>query len=316
MAMGKKMYPIPPWEQMLSTSTAEPFVKITDEITALEGLHFDRTGRYLYGVACGPNQVYRIDMESRNVDVILELDKYAPDYKVSAVKVHKDGRLFIACCNPDWTAGGIVSIEADGSGFTRYDAADGLVVDDMVFDSKGGCYVTDMCGTPTNQTGSIVYFEPDMITHRTIFGNMASPNGIALSTDETVLWVSDTQNGAIIRTILTEDGMGIAPLGQVVSYRTTGFMGPDSLVVDNEDNLYCAMYGQARVMIFDSMGWPTGQVLLPGRDDGLNFGTTHPMIRPGTSELYICTFDDLGSGAGIFRAEALAEANEHAFYRR
>lgn len=307
-------FPLPPSEAGLMTAEAEFFVRITDEITALEGLHFDRTGRYLYGVACGPNQVFRVDMETGEKDIILELDEYAPDYKVSAFKVHRDGRLFIACCNYNWTAGGIVSVGPDGTGFTRYDAADGIVADDMVFDSRGGCYVTDMCGTPTNETGSVVYFEPDMEHKHTIFGNLASPNGIALSTDESVLWVSDTQNGAIIRTELTADGMGIAPLGQSVVYRTTGYMGPDSLVVDSRDNVYCALYGQARVMVFNRMGWPIGQILMPGRAQGLNYGTTHPMIRPGTNEIYICTFDDLGSGACIYKSYAFAEANTKAFY--
>ncbi len=311
-----KHFPLPPSEAGLMTVEAEPFVKITDEITALEGLHFDRTGRYLYGVACGPNQVFRIDMETGKQDIILELDEYAPDLKVSAVKVHKNGRLFIACCNYNWTSGGIVSVDPDGTGFTRYDAADGIVADDMVFDAKGGCYVTDMCGTPTNETGSVVYFDSDIKQRHTVFGNLAAPNGIALSTDESILWVSDTQNGAIIRTELTSDGLGIAPLGQSVVYRTTGYMGPDSLVVDNMDNVYCALYGQARVMIFNKMGWPIGQILMPGRAEGLNYGTTHPMIRPGTREIYICTFDDRGSGACIYKTIAFAEANEKAFYRQ
>ena len=309
-----RFFPIPPSEAGLQTAAAEHFIKITDEVTALEGLHFDRTGKYLYGVACGPNQVFRVDMDTKEIKVILELDEYAPDLKVSAVKVHKDGRLFIACCNYNWTSGGIVSVESDGSNFTRYEEADGIVADDMVFDSKGGCYVTDMCGTPTNETGSIVYFDENMKRVKTVFGNMASPNGIALSTDERVLWVSDTQNGAIIRTELTEDGLGIAPLGQSVTYRTCGYTGPDSIVVDSEDNAYSAIYGQGRVLVFNRFGWPIGQILMPGREKGMNFGTTHPMIRPGTNEIYICTFDDLGSGAGIFKAEAFANANGKAFY--
>ena len=74
------------------------------------------------------------------------------------------------------------------------------------------------------------------------------------------------------------------------------------------------MYGQGRVMSFNKMGWPIGQVLLPGREKGLNYGVTHPVIRPGTRELYICTFDDLGSGASIFKTEAFTEANAKGFY--
>lgn len=308
---GMEFTPIPPSEMGLQTVVAEPWVKILDHPSDLEGLHFNRDGSMLYLVQCKDNLVCKVDKKTKEVSVVLELGRYAPEYAVSAVKIHKDGRIFVACVNPAFDDGGIIYINADGSGVTK--VAEHIVADDMVFDSKGGIYVTDMRGLPTDQTGAILYITPDYKERHTVFGNLATPNGIALSTDEKILWVTDTMNGNLIRTELTDDGMGAKRMNQSIVYRTTGFMGPDSLMVDNEDNVYCALYHQGRVLVFNKFGWPIGQVIMPGRAQGQNIATTHPMICPGTRELYICTNDDQ-NGAWILRAGSFAEANKQAFY--
>ena len=308
---GMAYVPIPPSEAALPSVEAQPWLRVFDSPSDLEGLHFNRDGSELYFVHCRDNLVCKVDMKTKDISVVLELNRYIPDYAVSAVKVHRDGRLFVACVNADFTDGGILFINPDGSGVTR--VAEHLVADDMAFDRRGGIYATDMRGRPTNETGAIFYISSDFSERYTVFKNIAAPNGITLSTDERVLWITDILNGNIIRTELTEDGLRPGRIGQCVVYRTTGYLGPDSLMVDNDDNVYCAMYGQGRVLVFNSWGWPIGQVLMPRRDEGYHLATTHPMIRPGTRELNICT-NDGRYGAGIFRAGSFAVANTKAFY--
>jgi lactonase len=64
-------------------------------------------------------------------------------------------------------------------------------------------------------------------------------------------------------------------------------------------------------MVFNSLGFPIGQYLLPGREDGHNLRSTSMVIRPGTDELLIFTNDwDKGQGSTIFAAKALAKAAE------
>lgn len=62
-------------------------------------------------------------------------------------------------------------------------------------------------------------------------------------------------------------------------------------------------------MVFNPLGIPIGQYLLPGRDEGHNLRSTSMVIRPGTNELLIFTNDwDKGRGSTIFTAKALAKA--------
>ncbi|MNT98957.1 Lactonase drp35 [compost metagenome] len=74
--------------------------------------------------------------------------------------------------------------------------------------------------------------------------------------------------------------------------------------VDADGNVYVAIYGQGRVMVFNQIGIPIGQVLLPGREQGHNLLSTSLAIDPNTNTLYSVTSDgDKGQGATIFNAK-------------
>ena len=51
-------------------------------------------------------------------------------------------------------------------------------------------------------------------------------NGIALSTDEKVLWVTETTTNRLHRIALEDDGVTIAPFGTTILF--SGHEGPDS----------------------------------------------------------------------------------------
>jgi lactonase len=93
-----------------------------------------------------------------------------------------------------------------------------------------------------------------------------------------------------------------------ITYHFTG-PAPDSMRADSDGNLYVAMYGQGRVLVFNKNGIPIGQVLSRGRDEGHNLQSTSMAIKPGTKDFYTVTNDgNGGQGATNFKAKVFAKA--------
>ena len=292
--------PIPPWERELQTVEAELFATVeTSGNVPVEGLCFDREGN-LYICKCLQGIVLRMDMNTKEFTEVFR----DPDLIPTAVKIHRDGRLFV-CCIGHKKTGRIFSINPDGSDMQVISA--GEDVDDLVFDSEGGIYFTKFVGTAIQKTGGIGYIPPDFSSSTMLFENLATPNGVALTLDESFLWVTEFGDNRLHRLALKKG------LRSSVSYHFTGFKGPDSCSIDEEDNLYVACVAQGRVLVFNYYGNPIGQVLIPGREEGRFLASSHPMVRPGTKELYICASDDFGGGAAIFKAGAFAKGNGKAF---
>lgn len=299
--------PIPPSEKDLQTITADFWFKVSDDFKQLEGLCFDREGKNLYLLEVFEGSIMKIDLTSMELSEVFNAAGMNP----ASLKIHKDGRLFV-CCLGDFKKGHVFAITPNGGNFETIIPQDaGFVVDDMVFDSKGGFYFTDFVGESCNPTGGVYYVSPDFKKIRPITKNMSGPNGVALSVNEQVLWITETNGGRLHMVELEEDGVTIPPFGTCVPYHFTGSLGPDSCCIDSEDNLYIAMYNQGRVMVFNPNGFPIGQVLIPGREKGHNLRTTHPMLIPGTDDLLICTNDGpRGWGSSIFCAKGFAKAHK------
>src|SRR5699024_12470195 len=90
----------------------------------------------------------------------------------------------------------------------------------------------------------------------------------------------------------------MAVVGVSIHYHFIGHEVTDSCCIDSDDNLYVAMYGQGRVLVFNKRGYPIGQILIPGRDQGHMLRSTHPAFIPVTDQLIICSNDienDVGS---------------------
>lgn len=298
--------PIPPAELGLQTIVAQPWLKV-DQVcySDLEGTNFDLDGNLWYVEAGGAaSRLHRVNCDTKE-DVVV----YADPLKraMSSVRPGRDGRVWIPSVGPSFDHGYIFSCNPDGSDYTL--ELEGPVVNDMVFDSKGGYYYTNFVGNISEQTGSVIYVTPDHKQHIPLLGHLASPNGLTLSTDEKTVWVTESNAMRLLRISLAPDGgpTDIASFGMRISYNFIGGGVCDSCEIDADDNLYVAMYEQGRILVFNRMGWPIAQVLLEGRDKGENILTTHCAIRPGTNELYICT-NDPKNGPQIFRANAFAKA--------
>ena len=286
--------PMIPSETLLQTVTAVPWIKISDERKQLEGLCFDKNGD-LYFLEVFGGHIMKLEVETMIVKDIYIADNLKP----AAIKIHKNGRLYVAFLGNFVDNGGIFSINPDGTDF-RYEIAPdkGYVIDDLVFTKDGGYYFTQFTGYTFNPTGGVYYVSPDNEIIQ-IAGNMAGANGIALSKDEGVLWVTETNNNKV----------DIPPYGAHVPYRFTGCNGPDSCCIDEDDNLYVAIAESGRCMVFNFLGYPIGQILMPGRSDGHMLISTHPYLRPNSDEVVICANDGDtgGQGSWLYRAKGFAE---------
>ncbi len=295
--------PIPPSEQGLQTIVAAPWFKVSDEGLQLEGPAFDRDGNLLFVEVFG-GRVFRLSEDKRLTTVVEENGLGS-----AGLALHKDGRIFVAGLGNFEDTGSVVAFAPDGSGMeTIVPPEAGYLADDLVFDENGGFYFTDFKGTSTNPTGGVYYVSPDFKEITPILENLSVANGIGLSPDGKTLWVTEFSKGLLHRVDLAGPTT-IAHFGTSVPYRFTG-PAPDSLRADADGNVYVAMYGQGRVLVFNRNGMPIGQILLPGRDDGHNLRSTSLAIKPGTRDLFILTNDwDGGEGSTIFHAQAFAEAS-------
>ena len=303
---GDHYFPLPPHELGLQTVKAEPWVHPGDKPFAqhMEGLCFDREGKYLYFCLIGEGKVGRVDMDTEEYEIIY----HDPAKHPVSVRIHQNGQLFVSSFAMGMN-GGVFVMNPDGSDVRQIIANE--LVDDLIFMPDGGFYYTVCDGNYYNRTGSVKYCTPDYKSTKMFIPNLASANGIALNKQKTHLWVTEYMGGRLHRFALNP-GPSVTQTSSVV-YHFTGTHGPDSCSIDNYGNVYVALQGQGRVMVFNSHGMPIGNILLPDRETGHNLCCSSVMVRPGTKETYISTCDDAGSGPWIFKASAFAVGNEEMY---
>ncbi|MFS2156690.1 SMP-30/gluconolactonase/LRE family protein [Pseudomonas sp. Pseusp122] len=301
-AQGQQLQGIAGAERDLPTITARRWIKVSDGALQLEGPSFDRDGNLLLVEVFG-GQVLKVDPQGR-------LSTLVPKNALGSagLAIHKDGRLFVAGLGNFKDTGNLTAYKADGSGKqVIIPANSNYLVDDLVFDSNGGFYFTDFKGTSTQPSGGVYYVPADGKRVVPILPNLAIANGIALSPDGKTLWVTEFATGLLHR-IELKDATTIAPFGEAVVYRFNG-PSPDSMRVDQDGNLYVAMYSQGRVLVLNPNGLPIGQILIPGRENGHYLRSTSLAFKPETNEVYLVASDgDLGEGSAIFKAQGFAQA--------
>ena len=279
---------------------AVPYHQVSSEGHTLEGAISDGKGNLLF-CDVTRREVLRLDA-CRKASVLVHFDTVAP----GGLALHKDGRLFIAAINLDNNRGNIHALTADGKLETIVGPDKGYLPNDLAFDSYGGLYFTDFKGTATNPAGGVYYIAPDGKTITPVLPGLAQANGVGLSKDGHTLWVTEFARGQLYRVDLATPTR-VTPVGTSIPYRFAG-PAPDSLRVDEKGNVYVAVYGHGRVLVFDALGIPKGQILLPGRDSGQNLLTTSLALVPSTDELFIVSGNPpTGAGAHVFRAKAMAK---------
>ncbi len=301
---------IPIQERHLAYEIAAPWFKVSDQAKQLEGLCFDREGN-LYFVEVFGGTIYKLILPEKRLIEVCTLANENP----AALKIHKDGRLFVCCLGNFADSGSLVAIDPKtGESEVIIAKTQGYVIDDMIFDSDDGFYFSDFKGYSCDPLGGIYHVSADFRTIIPVIKNMAVPNGLCLSPDEKILWITEMSNNRLHAVQLEEDRVTIPAFGTAVPYHFSGLEGPDSCCLDSKGNVYVAMYQQGRVLIFNDHGLPIKQVLLPGRGENHMLRSTHPMLIPDTQKLLICSNDwDGGQGSWIFSAEA--EALAHKMYQ-
>ena len=113
-------------------------------------------------------------------------------------------------------------------------------VNDLVFDSTGNLYFTDQGQTGLHDpTGRLYRLRPNGQLDL-LLANVPSPNGVALSPDERVLYLGVTRGNQVWRVPLLPDGS----VSKVSAFFTSyGPSGPDGLAVDEAGRLVVANPG-------------------------------------------------------------------------
>lgn len=113
-------------------------------------------------------------------------------------------------------------------------------VNDLVFDSRGNLYFSDQGQTGLHDpSGRLYRLQPDGRLDL-LLDNVPSPNGVALSPDERVLWLGVTRANQVWRVPLQADGS----VSKVSAFFTSyGPSGPDGLAVDRDGRVVVANPG-------------------------------------------------------------------------
>jgi gluconolactonase len=123
-------------------------------------------------------------------------------------------------------------------------------VNDLVFDSRGNLYFTDQGQTGLHDPTGRVYRLGADGRLDALLCNVPSPNGVALSADERVLFVAVTRGNCVWRVPLMDDGSA-SKASQFFTSR--GPSGPDGLAVDEAGRLIVCNPGLGVAWVLDGM---------------------------------------------------------------
>lgn len=212
----------------------------------LEGPSFDSDGR-LHVVDIVNGRVLRVS-DRGEFTVVCEYDGMP-----CGLKFDKDGRMVIA----DFKRG-LVEIDPRSGEpnvlVERLCQGEFHGLNDLIFSSDGDLYFTDQGSTDLrNPYGRLVRRRRDGRLE-VLLDNVPSPNGVALSPDESVLYLAVTRANSVWRVPLGADGS----MGRVGTFiqLSGGLAGPDGLAVDETGSLLVAHCGLGAVWLFSRLGEP------------------------------------------------------------
>jgi gluconolactonase len=211
----------------------------------LEGPVFDRHGN-LYVTDIPFGRIFRIDPQGE-WDLVAEWEgepnglKFLDDRHL-LVADYRNGLM--AC---DVTTGDVLPY------LERRNSERFKGVNDLVFDSRGNLYFTDQGQTGLHDpTGCLYRLSPDGRLD-CLLDNVPSPNGVALSPDERVLYLGVTRANQVWRVPLLSDG-SVAKVGAF--FTSHGPSGPDGLAVDERGRVIVANPGLGVVWVLDPRAEP------------------------------------------------------------
>jgi gluconolactonase len=211
----------------------------------LEGPSFDRAGN-LYVVDIPFGRIFRISPQGEWTLVV----EY--DGEPNGLKIHKDGRLFIA----DYRNGIMVLDPASGKiapFLVRRNSESFKGVNDLFFASNGDLYFTDQGQTGMHDPTGRVYRLSATGKLDCLIDTVPSPNGLVMNPEENVLFIAVTRGNCVWRGPLMKNG-SLTKVG--VFYQLYGPSGPDGLAMDVEGNLAVSHARSGNVWLFSKKGVP------------------------------------------------------------
>jgi sugar lactone lactonase YvrE len=176
---------------------------------------------------------------------------------------HRDGTLY--CADEGERIHGVITIDPAGHIETFVDRYEGKPLNganDLVFDRNGVLYFSDPWGSSRHKPiGGFYRAFPDRRVER-IDQGLAFPNGVALSADDSAVFLAETGTNQIYRYEIASNGTVGA---RAIFARLTDASGPDGMAFDAEGNLWVAHHGESRVDVFDRNGREIDRLLLPGK---------------------------------------------------
>ena len=236
----------------------------------LEGPSFDRADN-LYCTDLPFGRVFRIS-PAGEFDLVTEYDG-----QPNGLKVHKDGRIFIA----DRKRGIVTLDPSTGAVETLCRGAFDEPFrgpNDLVFAGNGDLYFTDqgVYGLE-NPSGRVFVLRADGKLEL-LLRNIPGPNGLILTPDDRELFVAVTRDNSVwrVRLNIFPDGPLIR-LGAFV--RLSGGIGPDGMAMAADGGFAVAHFGFGTVWMFDAHGEPILRIRSPAGRSTTNLAFGGPDLR-------------------------------------
>lgn len=220
----------------------------------LEGPSFDRDGN-LWCVDIAYGRIFKISPEGR-FEVVVSYDG-----EPNGLKIHKDGRVFIA----DHKHGIMVLdpvLRTVESFLIRPHLERFIGVNDLHFASNGDLYFTDQGQSGLQDPrGRLYRLRADGLLE-CLLRNVPSPNGLVLNRSESVVFLAATRGNCVWRVRFMPDRVNVAKTGVFIQL-SGGLAGPDGLVIDEKDNLVVCHAGFGSVWLFNRLGEPILRIRSP-----------------------------------------------------
>ena len=171
-------------------------------------------------------------------------------------------------------------------------------INDIVIAPNGGAYATVFGPygdppVPTSVIGKILYLAPGADKWIEVANDLNYANGVGVSPDGKILYVSQTVSNCMLKFTIEADGTfshrsNFVLLNTLTKNKNDSpWLGPDSMKIDHKGNIYVAQWFGGKILKLS----PEGK-LLHLFEIAAGDGTTNVAFGPGEKELYVSVVKD------------------------